>query len=221
MWIGQISKLRREAGLSVVLGLQASIMFVVGPLAATGYLSPAAVDVFRFGLAAAAVLMLTRSRPTALIIVATFLASLLMSLTLRTVGSPSAVYLFRIGVTSAFDAAIGAAVAGMAFGAGKVSVHRIMGGVILYLSIGLLFANGYRAAELCLHPSFAGLASDRRSALSELLYFSLSTLTTTGFGDIVPLHPFVRSMANLEAVIGQLYPATLLARLVTLHATAD
>ena len=52
-----------------------------------------------------------------------------------------------------------------------------------------------------------------------MLYFSLSTLTTTGFGDIVPVHPFVRSMANLEAVIGQLYPATLLARLVTLHAT--
>ncbi len=50
-----------------------------------------------------------------------------------------------------------------------------------------------------------------------MLYFSLSTLTTTGFGDIVPIHPFVRSMANLEAVIGQLYPATLLARLVSLH----
>jgi hypothetical protein len=96
-----------------------------------------------------------------------------------------------------------------------------MGGVILYLSIGLLFANGYRAAELCLHPSFSGLAGDQRSALSALLYFSLSTLTTTGFGDIVPLHPFVRSMANLEAVIGQLYPATLLARLVTLHAARD
>ncbi len=221
MWAGRVMRLRREAGLSVVLALQASIMFVVGPFAATGHLSPAAVDAFRFGLAAAAVLMLTRSRPTALLIAATFLASLLLSVIFRAGGFPSAVYLLRIAVTSAFDGAIGVTVARMAFGPGPVSVHRIMGGVILYLSIGLLFANGYRAADLCLHPSFSGLASDRRSALSEMLYFSLSTLTTTGFGDIVPLHPFVRSMANLEAVIGQLYPATLLARLVTLHTAKD
>jgi hypothetical protein len=55
--------------------------------------------------------------------------------------------------------------------------------------------------------------------LAELLYFSLSTLTTSGYGDIVPVHPFVRSLANLESVIGQLYPATFLARLVTLHGT--
>ena len=50
-----------------------------------------------------------------------------------------------------------------------------------------------------------------------LLYFSFSTLTTLGYGDIVPLHPLARNLANLEAVIGQLYPATLLARLVSLE----
>jgi len=53
---------------------------------------------------------------------------------------------------------------------------------------------------------------------AELVYFSLTTLTTTGFGDIVPVHAIARSLATLEAVIGQLYPATLLARLVTLEA---
>jgi hypothetical protein len=44
-----------------------------------------------------------------------------------------------------------------------------------------------------------------------------ATLTTVGYGDIVPVHPLARSLSNLEAVIGQLYPATLLARLVTLE----
>jgi hypothetical protein len=43
------------------------------------------------------------------------------------------------------------------------------------------------------------------------------TLTTTGHGDIVPLHPYARSLANVEAIIGQIYTATLLARLVTLE----
>jgi hypothetical protein len=50
-----------------------------------------------------------------------------------------------------------------------------------------------------------------------LLYFSFTCLTTVGFGDITPLHPMARDLANLEAVIGQLYPATLLARLVSLE----
>ena len=43
------------------------------------------------------------------------------------------------------------------------------------------------------------------------------TLTTVGYGDIVPLHSVARSLTTLEAVIGQLFPATLLARLVTLE----
>jgi hypothetical protein len=52
---------------------------------------------------------------------------------------------------------------------------------------------------------------------SNLIYFSFVTLTTTGYGDVFPLHPIARSLCNLEAVIGRLYPATLLARLVTLE----
>ena len=104
------------------------------------------------------------------------------------------------------------------FGGGAVNVHKILGAVIVYLSVGLVFASAYRACALLLHPAFSGLPARGGRALSQLLYFSLSTLTTTGFGDITPVHPFVRSLANLEAIIGQLYPATLLARLVTLHA---
>ena len=52
---------------------------------------------------------------------------------------------------------------------------------------------------------------------SNLVYFSFVTLTSVGYGDIIPLHPVARSLANVEAIIGQLYPATLLARLVTLE----
>ena len=50
-----------------------------------------------------------------------------------------------------------------------------------------------------------------------MVYYSFSTLTSTGYGDLVPVHPLVRSLSNLESVIGQLYPATLLARIVTLQ----
>jgi hypothetical protein len=50
-----------------------------------------------------------------------------------------------------------------------------------------------------------------------IVYFSFATLTSTGFGDVTPLHPIVRTLANVEAIIGQLFPATLLARLITLE----
>jgi Ion channel len=49
------------------------------------------------------------------------------------------------------------------------------------------------------------------------MYFSLTTLTTTGYGDIVPVDPFARSLANLESVLGQFYLAITVARLVTLE----
>ena len=52
---------------------------------------------------------------------------------------------------------------------------------------------------------------------SNLVYFSLVTLTSVGYGDLVPVHPLARSLANLESIIGQLFPATILARLVTLE----
>jgi hypothetical protein len=52
------------------------------------------------------------------------------------------------------------------------------------------------------------------------MYFSFVTLTTIGYGDITPIHPFARSLANLEGIFGQLYPATLLARLITLELAA-
>ena len=49
------------------------------------------------------------------------------------------------------------------------------------------------------------------------LYFSTVTFSTIGYGDIVPMHPLARSLCNIESIVGQLYPATILARLVTLE----
>jgi hypothetical protein len=45
----------------------------------------------------------------------------------------------------------------------------------------------------------------------------MTTITSTGYGDLVPVHPFARSLANLEATFGVLFPATFVARLVALH----
>jgi hypothetical protein len=49
----------------------------------------------------------------------------------------------------------------------------------------------------------------------EFMYFSLVTLTTVGYGDITPALVVTRSLANFEALLGQLYPAVLIAGIVT------
>ncbi len=109
-------------------------------------------------------------------------------------------------------------VARAVFGPGRVNYHRVVGAILLYLLIALIFATLFAFAGLLLTDAFSGLAMvDTPALASHLIYFSFVTLTSTGYGDIVPFHPIARSLCNVETVIGQLYPATLLARLVTLE----
>jgi hypothetical protein len=192
----------REVGLSVILGLLATTMFVVSPLAGTGQFSAEVSEVMRFGLAATAILIVNRSCLIGAFVGLTFVVSLLCTMYLRTATASHAVYLANIGITIAFELGVVWTVAHAAFNSGRITLHRIMGAVILYLYIGLVFAGIYRLAAAFLHVSFSDLSPTRGSNLDEMLYFSLSTLTTSGFGDIIPVHPFVRSLANLESVIG-------------------
>ena len=110
-------------------------------------------------------------------------------------------------------------VARAVFAPGQVTFHRIIGAILLYLNIGLIFVALFSFVALLIPNAFAGFAplQDNLAVVSNLIYFSFVTLTSVGYGDIVPLHPYARSLANIEAIIGQLYPATLLARLVTLE----
>ena len=113
---------------------------------------------------------------------------------------------------------LGTIVARAVFGQGRVTYHRIVGAVLLYLLIAVGFATLFMFVGLSVPDAFKGISFKDDAALaSELFYLSFVTLTSTGYGDIVPVHPLARSLCNIEAVIGQLYPATLLARLVTLQ----
>ena len=113
---------------------------------------------------------------------------------------------------------LGTIVARQVFRRGRVTYHRIVGAVLLYLLIAVCFASLFAFLGLSIPDAFRGVVfADNAALASELFYLSFATLTTTGYGDLVPVHPFARSLCNAEAVIGQLYPATLLARLVTLE----
>jgi hypothetical protein len=101
---------------------------------------------------------------------------------------------------------------------GPVNVHRVMGGVAAYLLIGVTWAFGYKLLmeEIpnAIHfqsPLAEGVPTGEPA---RLIYFSFETLTTVSYGDAYPVHRIARSLAISEALIGQLYPAILIATLV-------
>lgn len=112
------------------------------------------------------------------------------------------------------------------FRPGRVSMHRVMGGVAAYLLIGLTWAFGYkvlldeRPDAIHFQSPIAGRATGEPS---HLIQFSFSTLTSVSYGDAYPVHRIARSLATAEALIGQLYPSILIATLVgmALQARSD
>ena len=101
------------------------------------------------------------------------------------------------------------------FKPGDITFHRIEGSVVVYLLAGLIFTNVFHAVYLVAGSSSFNNISE--AEFKDFLYFSFTSLTTMGYGDITPVHPMARSLANFEALIGQLYPAILIARLVSME----
>lgn len=105
------------------------------------------------------------------------------------------------------------------FRADQVTSDTLYGAVGVYFLIGLAFAAGYEIVEICWPDSFRG-ALTAGSSLDHLVYFSFVTLATLGYGDITPVSSPARALAILEAVAGVVYTTVLLARLVSLYASA-
>jgi hypothetical protein len=96
-----------------------------------------------------------------------------------------------------------------------VSLDTVLGGVSIYFLLGVLWTFLYLL--VLTHDPSAILIEENRKLASDMLYFSFSTLTTLGFGDILPKSGLAKSLAILETVTGQLYLAIYVARLVGLH----
>ncbi len=110
---------------------------------------------------------------------------------------------------------------GQVFREGPTTSHRIMGAVAAYLIIGVIWSLAYYLIALWMPEAFSVQGpfspGDSETLRSHLFYFSFVTLTTLGYGDIVAVHPLVRMLVILEGVVGQLFPAILIARLVALQ----
>jgi len=94
---------------------------------------------------------------------------------------------------------------------------RLWGAAAAYLMIGVLWSIFYTIIDRFGEPAFAIRGASGVMDLNDLLYFSFGTLTTSGFGDIVPVTRVARTAAMVEGIVGQLFMAILIARLVGVY----
>ncbi len=217
-FLGTLRERYSDPLLTVLTALLLFLMFVVAPLQAVGIVIFEAFGIFAALAMMSGVLVLSGSSNAVIaLLIAIAMNSFVIIMRLR--GTPSPFDLHLVAVAwLILSITLGSVVGRAVFAPGAINYHRIVGAVLLYLLIALTFVALFVFVGLLIPKAFSGLVlEDNATFASSAIYFSFVTLTTVGYGDIVPVHPIARSLCNLEAICGQLYPATLLARIVTLE----
>jgi hypothetical protein len=100
----------------------------------------------------------------------------------------------------------------------EVTRDLITGAAVVYLLMAMMWVFIYKVVETA-HPGSFTISTTQIYDQMRFIYFSLVTITTLGYGDIVPTTSLARSLATLEAVVGQLYLVTTVAWLVGVRVT--
>jgi hypothetical protein len=210
-----------DRSLTILLGLLFITIFVLQPLDDLGLIHVFFVITIVFSLILiSGVMSVARSRFITVLAAMFALASfsaLWMATLVPSVGLAS----LNDFLVIVFLGMLSVVVLHQVFREGPITMQRITGAVVVYLLLGLMWAHAYKLVELQRPGSFnsAGLSTVDHdfNPKTRLIYFSFTTLTTLGYGDITPVHPIARSLAILEGLIGQLFPVILIARLVSME----
>jgi hypothetical protein len=208
----------RDPALTAMLILQATVILFAAPFAAISFRDrDFTMELLRV-LTGLLIVLISRGR--VLTIGAIVAVAMIASGNAFNLFAPSlfTVQLAHFG-TIISSVIIGVVVGRAVLAPGIITGQRVFGAIVLYLNFGMIAAAVYRVIWDFDPAAFTGIGPDATPArvTGILVYFSFTTLTTTGYGDISPINAFARGIANLEGIIGQLYPATLLARFVTLE----
>jgi len=208
-----------DRSLTILLVLLGIFLFIVDPLGDLGVAGQLLMSVFfSFVLISGVSAVAKSALPTVLVgsLVLTNLAArwLRMGLGGGLLAAADAFF------SSLFCVILAVVVLAQVFRAGPITSQRVQGAVAVYLLLGLAWAFAYELIALRWPHAFTptpATSTPNDDLTSHFVYFSFVTLTTVGYGDIVATHPVARSLVMLEALVGQLFPAILLARLVSLE----
>lgn len=212
---------RKEEGLAIFLGSLILLTFIMPPFHRASIMMPLIMDLFITLCLIAGAIALSYSK--FLIIANAFIVILAGIFRLLSNMNPTSIMLETIEITTAAICLIIFArlILTKVFEPGPVSNYRIMGAITVYIIIALIWSHLYALVEI-IQPnafSYTNVPSIdiNNERILRFTFFSVVTLTTLGYGDIVPVSEAARTLAMLEAFIGQLFPAILIARLVSLQ----
>ena len=200
--------------LSLALILQVIFLFISVPAFGSGKTGLETITTLQLVQAIVSIVLLVKAPLARIIFAISFGATMLGRILPGQLPHGTA-----LGMTFLYNLTLIFAVARAVFGAGAVNHHRIAGAVFIYLNIALLFAVGFSLLVLIDSGSLHGLSADRPYDGAALLHLSFTTLTAIGNSPVTAQSPFAHSLSDLETIIGQLFPAILLSRLVGLHLT--
>ncbi len=208
----------RDPALTVLLALEICAIFLAVPLAAKG-LPTAQVVADTLVLAVIAIVVMLSRRWIAIILILLGLAAIIARFAINAEASPTLVNLLRHGGDILTFASLTWVVGRAVYAPGRITLRRLQGAIVMYLNFASIFAAAYGLIWELSPGAFANLVAPQGSPqeVGTMLYFSFTTLTTTGYGDIVAVDPFARSLANFESVLGQFFIAITVARLVTME----
>jgi hypothetical protein len=208
----------RDPSLTVLLVLELCAVFLAAPLAAKGLpIARAVADTLV--LAVLVIVVMLSPRPGAIILILMGLAATATSFLMSAEWSPVSTSVLGRGGQILVFSALTWVVAHAVYAPGRITFRRLQGAAVIYLNLATIFAAAYGLIWELSPGAFVNLVTptDDPQEVATMLYFSLTTLTTTGYGDIVAVDPFARSLANLESVLGQFFLAITVARLVTME----
>lgn len=126
-------------------------------------------------------------------------------------------YLALTAVLVFFFLSCSIAVYDVLFG-GVININRLVGAACIYLLSGSLWGIVFFLLSVVSPASFVGITGESwNEQLYEYIYYSFVTLTTLGYGDVLPVAPVARTLSYIEAVLGQMYLTVLVAALVGIH----
>src|SRR5262249_51586024 len=203
--------------LSFLLCMLLLVVFVLFPLSGRGPLGGVVLQLVFSLILISGVALVANSRMV--LVLATLLAAGTAAIGWIQLYEPSR-QLAVIGVSLwiLFFSMLAAVILVRVFREGRINFYRIQGAVCVYLLLGVIWSGCYRLV-IQFDPEAFNLPASPADAplMSKLVYFSFVTLTTVGYGDVTAVHSMARSLALLEALTGQLFPAVLIARLVAME----
>jgi hypothetical protein len=210
---------RSERGLSALLVFLVLTLFVGAPLVATATIGPLVFEALFSLLLISGIFAVSRRRIVTIgVSILAFLALGLRWAMFWRPGPRLEIWEAALSVVSL--SILTALVLIQVFQGGPITGYRIQGAIAAYLLIGIVWTAVYelliRVLPGVVFRFTNGMEGPARFTHG-LAYFSFVTLTTVGYGDITPVHPLARSLAMAEALIGQLYPAILIGRLVSME----